>query len=177
MTPAEGVKRAAQALSLLWPFAVIAAVSFGRMSLLLAAGLPLFAFQAIFTLRKGIRGASLPALLISVIGTAVCGLGLLLSEASLAFWYPVFVNLALLLAFAASLFGTPVADAGIRYCRKVTVAWCIFFIANGGVAAATVLSGNRAAWLLWNGCLSYGAIGLMMGIEYLVRRRVMRHAA
>ena len=104
MTPAEGVKRAAQALSLLWPFAVIAAVSFGRMSLLLA-------------------------------------------------------------------------DAGIRYCRKVTVAWCIFFIANGGVAAATVLSGNRAAWLLWNGCLSYGAIGLMMGIEYLVRRRVMRHAA
>ena len=128
MTPAEGVKRAAQALSLLWPFAVIAAVSFGRMSLLLA--------------------------------------------------------------FAASLFGTPVAeavarklskeplpDAGIRYCRKVTVAWCIFFIANGGVAAATVLSGNRAAWLLWNGCLSYGAIGLMMGIEYLVRRRVMRHAA
>ena len=51
MTPAEGVKRAAQALSLLWPFAVIAAVSFGRMSLLLAAGLPLFAFQAIFTLR------------------------------------------------------------------------------------------------------------------------------
>ena len=125
MTPAEGVKRAAQALSLLWPFAVIAAV----MSLLLAAGLPLFAFQAIFTLRKGIRGASLPALLISVIGTAVCGLGLLLSEASLAFWYPVFVNLALLLAFAASLFGTPVAeavarklskeplpDAGIRYC-------------------------------------------------------------
>lgn len=107
MTPAEGVKRAAQALSLLWPFAVIAAVSFGRMSLLLAAGLLLFAFQAIFTLRKGIRGASLPALLISVIGTAVCGLGLLLSEASLAFWYPVFVNLALLLAFAASLFGTP----------------------------------------------------------------------
>lgn len=74
MTPAEGVKRAAQALSLLWPFAVIAAVSFGRMSLLLAAGLLLFAFQAIFTLRKGIRGASLPALLISVIGTAVCGL-------------------------------------------------------------------------------------------------------
>ena len=48
---------------------------------------------------------------------------------------------------------------------------------TSGVAAATVLSGNRAAWLLWNGCLSYGAIGLMMGIEYLVRRRVMRHAA
>ena len=118
MTPAEGVKRAAQALSLLWPFAVIAAVSFGRMSLLLAAGLPLLAFQAIFTLRKGIRGASLPALLISVIGTAVCGLGLLLSEASLAFWYPVFVNLALLLAFAASLFGTPVAEAVARKLSK-----------------------------------------------------------
>lgn len=98
MTPAEGVKRAAQALSLLWPFAVIAAVSFGRMSLLLAVGLPLFAFQALFILRKGIRGASIPALLISIIGTAVCGLGLLLSEAALAFWYPVFVNLALLLA-------------------------------------------------------------------------------
>ena len=116
MTPAEGVKRAAQALSLLWPFAVIAAVSFGRVSLLLAVGLPLFAFQALFILRKGIRGASIPA-------------------------------------------------------------WCFFFIANGGVAMATVLSGNRAAWLLWNGCLSYGAIGLMIGFEYLVRRRVMRHAA
>ena len=77
MTPAEGVKRAAQALSLLWPFAVIAAVSFGRMSLLLAVGLPLFAFQALFILRKGIRGASIPALLISIIGTAVCGLGLM----------------------------------------------------------------------------------------------------
>ena len=80
-------------------------------------------------------------------------------------------------AVARKLSKEPLPEAGIRYCRKVTVAWCFFFIANGGVAMATVLSGNRAAWLLWNGCLSYGAIGLMIGFEYLVRRRVMRHAA
>ena len=37
MTPAEGVKRAAQALSLLWPFAVIAAV-FGAYVWLIRTG-------------------------------------------------------------------------------------------------------------------------------------------
>ena len=65
---------------------------------------------------------------------------------------------------------------GVRYTRKVTWAWCGFFIVNGGIAAWTALYADLAAWTLYNGCISYLLMGLMFAVEWLCRRRVRRTA-
>jgi uncharacterized membrane protein len=99
--------------------------------------------------------------------------------------YPVVVNLALLGAFAASLRHGPSAierlarlrepelpPAAIAYTRRVTQVWCVFFAANAAVSAATALWADAAGWALYNGLIAYLLMGLLMGGEWLVRRRV-----
>lgn len=99
--------------------------------------------------------------------------------------YPVVLSLGLLGVFAASLRRGPSAierlarlrepdlpPHAVAYTRRVTQAWCVFFAANAAISAATALWASTATWALWNGLLSYGAMGLLMGVEWLVRRRV-----
>lgn len=101
--------------------------------------------------------------------------------------YPVFVSLLFLLWFSHSLLWPPtVAEQlarlqepdlppqGVAYTRKVTLAWCLFFLGNGGVAAATVWHGDLRLWTLYNGGISYVLMGLLMGGEWLIRQRVRR---
>ena len=103
--------------------------------------------------------------------------------------YPVVVNLALLGAFAASLRRGPSAierlarlrepalpPAAVAYTRRVTQVWCVFFAANAAVSAATALWADAAGWALYNGLVAYLLMGLLMGGEWLVRRRVRARA-
>ena len=105
-------------------------------------------------------------------------------------WYPVAVNIALLCVFAFSvLAGRPIVETfarlalkdkpfppeAVRYTRKVTFVWIVFFAINGSIAAWTALKADPELWTLWNGCLSYVCIGLVAGGEYLVRRRVCKN--
>lgn len=98
--------------------------------------------------------------------------------------YPVLVNAVLLAVFAASLRWPPsVAErfarrqepqlpaAAVAYTRRVTQAWCGFFVLNGGLALATALWMSDAAWALYNGLLAYLLMGLLQGAEWLLRRR------
>lgn len=99
--------------------------------------------------------------------------------------YPVAVNAALLLLFGLSLWKGPTVverlarlqepeldAAGVAYTRRVTQVWCAFFVVNGGIALATALWASEQLWALYNGLIAYGLIGLLMGGEWLVRRRV-----
>jgi uncharacterized membrane protein len=99
--------------------------------------------------------------------------------------YPALVNLVMFWLFALSLWrGPTVAErlarmrathfppAAIAYTRRVTQVWCGFFVVNGLNAVATALWASAAVWALYNGLLSYAAMGLLMGGEWLVRRRV-----
>ncbi|WP_151441912.1 hypothetical protein [Halomonas lysinitropha] len=101
--------------------------------------------------------------------------------------YPVAVNAIMLAIFLASLFqGMPIVErlarlrepdltaAGVRYTRRVTWAWCGFFIINGTIATWTVFHTDLAVWTLYNGVISYGLIGLMFGSEWLLRQRLRR---
>lgn len=95
--------------------------------------------------------------------------------------YPVMVNIVLLAVFALSLTGTSVVerlarlktknlpDYAISYCRRVTVVWCLFFIANALIALDSALFRSDAWWALYNGAISYGLIGLMFAVEFVVR--------
>jgi len=101
--------------------------------------------------------------------------------------YPVLVNGAMLAAFAASLVKGPsmierlarlrepdLPPAGVAYTRRVTQAWCVFFVANGAIALGTALFGSDAQWSLYNGVIAYILMGAMFGGEYLLRLRFKR---
>ena len=102
--------------------------------------------------------------------------------------YPVAINLILLVFFGSTLIYGPnmifrfatLADKSIKgsfhekkvenYCRKVTIAWCIFFIFNGTVAIITVFADKifgttpenaDKTWSLYNGGISYILMGFV----------------
>jgi len=104
--------------------------------------------------------------------------------------YPALVNGVMFGLFAMSLWRGPSVverlarlrepdfpPAAVRYTRRVTQVWCGFFVVNGLVAAATALWGSTATWTLYNGLLSYIAMGVLMGCEWLVRQRVRARIA
>ncbi|MBO4385382.1 MAG: hypothetical protein J5817_00020 [Treponema sp.] len=104
--------------------------------------------------------------------------------------YSVAVTATFLFVFASSLVWGPniifrfatMADKSIlnsakeklveRYCRKVCIAWCLFFILNAGISAFTALKCSDAVWSLYNGGISYGLMGLMFAVEYIIRIQV-----
>lgn len=98
--------------------------------------------------------------------------------------YPILVSLVLLTQFASTLItpptmierfarlasrDEPLPDSAIPYCRKVTWVWVGFFCFNIAVSTITALVGNWNIWTLYNGCISYILIGLLLAGEFLVR--------
>jgi uncharacterized membrane protein len=140
---------------------------------------------AILALRWGRPLArKLPIPLLLAIGAAAASLAWFRGAVSVL-WYPVAVNLALLSVFAVSLrFPPPIIErlarlrephldaGGVRYTRRVTQVWCVFFAANAAAAAVTAARGDRAVWAFYNGFLAYALMGALFLGEWLVRRRV-----
>jgi uncharacterized membrane protein len=101
--------------------------------------------------------------------------------------YPVLVNCALLAGFGYSL-TTPVSavermarlrgeefgPAAQAYMRGVTQVWCCFFVMNAAIAFALALWASAGLWSLYTGVISYGLMGLLFAVEYLVRLRFKR---
>lgn len=103
--------------------------------------------------------------------------------------YPLLVNVAMLGVFGASLVWPPSAieriarlqrpdlpPSGVAWTRKVTQAWCGFFVCNGALALLTALFAPERIWALYNGLVAYVLMGAMFGGEWLLRRRAMRQA-
>ncbi len=106
--------------------------------------------------------------------------------------YPVLMNGAFLFAFGSSLFFPPnacfrlacLSDKTIkgsvsekkveRYCKRVTVVWCAFFVLNGTAAFYTVLFASSKLWSLYNGGISYALMGALFAIEFLMRRATQK---
>ncbi|PSL16637.1 putative membrane protein [Marinobacterium halophilum] len=100
-------------------------------------------------------------------------------------FYPVLVNLGLLLVFGSSLFASQTVverlarikepelpPEGVCYTRKVTQVWCLFFVFNATVSMATMLWASDKVWALYNGLIAYLFIGLILALEWIVRQRV-----
>lgn len=128
----------------------------------------------------------LPAAAVALLAAATAWLG----ETWPLRWYPVGVNLTLLVSFAVTLARPPsmaerfarmqdpdLPDFAVVYTRKVTIVWVVFFAVNATLAALTAAFGTDAQWALYNGAVAYALVGAVAGAEYLVRRRVRaRHA-
>lgn len=99
--------------------------------------------------------------------------------------YPVFVSLLFFLVFSISLLYPPsfverlarledpdLPPKGVVYTRKVTQVWSVFFLLNAAVSLFTVWYGDHWLWSLYNGCVFYVLMGLLMAAEMAVRRKV-----
>ena len=99
--------------------------------------------------------------------------------------YPVCINARMLVMFAATLVRPPsmieriararrpdLPAAAVAYTRRVTWAWCVFFLLNAAAAAYTSVACSLSVWTVYNGLISYGLMGLMFGGEYCIRRRL-----
>jgi uncharacterized membrane protein len=115
------------------------------------------------------------ALLIIIIRSPIIGLKT----------YPVLLSLTFGAIFAYSLLWPPTVIERIArlqhpelpleansYLRKVTMAWLGFFLINASISAATAFSGSIRVWTLYNGLISYLAMGALFAGEFLIRQRV-----
>lgn len=173
----RGLAPALAVAGLAYPFVVHATL--GRVSAAWLA-LPL----AVLWLARGLsRGADAPGGRLLPLAAVVFCLALAVSNSQdWLRWYPVMINAMLLIIFGASLrHGRPVIErlarlrhpdlpaAGVRYTRNVTRVWCGFFAVNGAIAAALAAWGPWSWWTAYNGAISYGLMGLLMGGEWLLR--------
>ncbi|QLF94301.1 hypothetical protein HW090_14295 [Pseudomonas sp. ABC1] len=170
-------------VGVLYPFAVYFGMEHlsPRLFALLLGGLWLV--RSLSSLGKpGNRWMSLCAL-------AFCLLLGLLDEPALLRWYPVLVSGLLLALFSLSLrFGPPLVErmarlsepelpeVAVRYTRRVTQVWALFFLLNGMAVIALALWAPLSWWTLYTGLISYALMGLLFAVEWLVRQRVRRFA-
>ena len=153
-----------------------------------------FAFLAFITrtsAQKGEKGG------ISLVWTSLLllGVGLVcfITDSRIVLkWYPLLMNFLFLAAFGSTCFIPPtmifrfatMQDRSIKgslsekrveaYCRKVTIAWCVFFIGNGSIAAWTIFFGSDAQWSVYNGGISYILMGIFFMGELIIRKMVQK---
>jgi uncharacterized membrane protein len=104
--------------------------------------------------------------------------------------YPASISASMLLLFGATLVNPPtmverfarrqhpdLAPERVRYTRRVTEAWCLFFVLNGAIAAYTAVYSSREIWAIYNGFVAYLLMGTLLVAERIVRRLVIRTTA
>lgn len=114
------------------------------------------------------------------------GLSLILKEHAWLKLYPVGMSLGALLIFALTLYKPPsmierfarlvepdLPESGVRWTRKVTVVWCVFFSLNATIALATVFASTQF-WVIYNGFVSYLLMGILLLGEFILRKRHQR---
>lgn len=153
---------------------------------LLAAILALFFLLRLVAARKT-RLADLKPLAWAggVSGILLVGAGALLRREGLLLFYPVLINVIMLVLFLhslrrprplieqfARLEKPDLSPAEVSYANALTRIWCGFFVLNGLVALATCFV-SRQAWMLYNGLISYLLVGSLFLGERLVREQIL----
>ena len=124
---------------------------------------------------------------VALSGIVLASASLILNSEQALLFYPVLASFSCLITFAWSLFRPPsiiecfarltddeLDQDAIIYTRKVTMIWCLFFIANGVIALFTIFNGNYALWTLYNGLLSYIFMGTLFAGEWLYRKWILK---
>jgi uncharacterized membrane protein len=116
-----------------------------------------------------------------------CGVLAFGGEEHLLRWYPSLICALLLAAFGLSLkFGPPMIEriarvtepdlppVAVRYTRKVTWVWVVFFALNGTASGLLAEWGPLSWWTFYNGILAYSVMGALFLGEWILRQRLRR---
>lgn len=166
-------------VSIGYPFAAALLVRLAGPGWVVAALLLAVALRSVLSLKRKVPGGLSYGLLGVAAGLALVAL---YDQELSARLYPAFMNVAMLLAFAYTLWRPPsmierfarllepdLPASGVRYTRVVTWIWTGFFMINGGIAAWTALRASWDVWTFYNGFIAYLAIGGLFVSEMLVR--------
>jgi uncharacterized membrane protein len=143
------------------------------------------ALGGVLLLREVVRsrsGSASPLLLPLVLVAAILGLAAVFNEGRFFLFVPVLINAALLVSFARTLRTGPslverfarrrrphLPAEDVAYCRRVTIMWCGFFIANGGVILWLALRSPLEHWTLYTGLIAYVLMGVLTAAELAYR--------
>ena len=96
-------------------------------------------------------------------------------------YYPPICNFFIFCVFFFSLFGKETIIQKIAracgdklekpafdYTRKITYVWCVFTFINLLISIWTIFLPDNV-WIIYNGFISYLLVGLLFGVEYIVR--------
>jgi len=96
-------------------------------------------------------------------------------------FYPPICNAFIFLIFFASLFTEEtiiqkfakacrdkLEEPARIYTRNLTYVWCVFTFLNLLISIWTIFQSDEI-WMLYNGFISYVLIGVLFGVEYIIR--------
>lgn len=86
----------------------------------------------------------------------------------LVFFISVFSKETVIQKFARALEGKELDDFTRIYTRRLTYVWCVFMFTNLTISIVSVFLSEHF-WAIYNGCISYIAIGTMFAVEYIIR--------
>ena len=165
-----------------YPFAVYAGLRQWSVRFAALALLVVFLPFAIVRLVKMKRTDLTTVAMIPLVTVVLLVSGALFDEVGLMLAEPIAVHTILLITFATTMFRPPpmierfarlqhkdLTDAELAWCRMWTQLWCAFFAVNAVVAAA-LIPAPMEVWALWNGLVVYALMGLMVGVEFIMRK-------
>lgn len=101
---------------------------------------------------------------------------------------PMLLSLYLFATFTASLRKGPpmierfariveddLPDFCVPYCRKVTLVWCVFLLANAVCVGILAFFAPLAWWTFYAGFVFYLLMGALLGVEFFVRKLWFRY--
>ncbi|WP_341894764.1 hypothetical protein [Ferrovibrio terrae] len=102
-------------------------------------------------------------------------------------FYPVLLSLTFAAVFTVSLWRPPslierlarlrhgaLPPEGQVYCRRLTMIWAAWLIANAAIAAVLAIMGADEYWALWTGLISYVVMGALFAGDYILRQTIYR---
>jgi uncharacterized membrane protein len=182
LTMAGSLDVSVVAIGVAYPFLVYFGLRTLPPGLIALSLVVLLAARAAFGRKKSGRD-SLPYLIAGVVVVALTAHSPVIGLKA----YPVLLSLGFAAVFAHSLIWPPTIVERIArlshpelpleansYLRRVTIAWLTFFIINAAISTVTAASGSLRLWTLYNGLISYLAMGVMFATEFAVRQFVHR---
>lgn len=125
--------------------------------------------------------------IIALILAAFFALAVIFRQPESLYWYPVAINILMLALFGSSLFAKQtlierlarlqqpdLPKSGVRYTRKVTQIWCIFFVFNGTITTILILIKQYHWWAIYTGIIAYILMGTLLAGEWLYRTFILK---
>ncbi len=145
--------------------------------------LALVMVRAVFARQKSLAGQGVAGWVVTLAAVLVVLAALVSNQTEYFLYYPVVMNFALLGVFVGSLLQPPsiierlarlqepdLPPSGVRYTRRVTQVWCLFFLVNGSIALYTARFCSLEVWTLYNGLIAYVAMGALFAGEFMFRK-------
>jgi uncharacterized membrane protein len=153
----------------------------------------IFASVYIFMNNRNYQGKNRWMMFLSPVLLFGIGITCLLVNSSLILKiYPALSDMAYLIIFGISFFAPPpivynfavLVDKSFKtsmpkerldkYCRDMTIVWCVFFVLDGIIALTTVFLASDLVWGIYNGGISYAAMGLIFVVEFTIYKVICR---